>query len=634
MSDFFLQNVWLVPFYGVIGAILTLPWSLGLIRRTGPRPAAYINLLMTFVAFVHGTWAFTSLWHSPPRQLSLEWLHVADLQLSFVIEISPVNLGAMELVTGICLLAQMFALGYMEKDWSIARFYGLMGFFEAALSGLAISDSLLLSYGLLEVLTLSTYLLVGFWYAQPLVVTAARDAFLTKRVGDILLLMGIVTLSSYGTGLTFSELETWAANPPLTPWECSLLGLALIAGPIGKCAQFPLNLWLDEAMEGPNPAGIIRNTVVVSAGAFVLLKMEPVYTITPVTSDALIIIGAITAIGSSLVALAQIDIKRALSHSTSAYLGLVFIAVGLNQIDVALLLLLTHAIAKAVLFMSIGGIILNTHGQNITEMGGLWSRMPATTTAFVVGSAGLVCLFPFGTFWTMRRWVDGFWDTPIWLLALLLVVNFCSSFNLTRVFRLVFLGEPQQKTRRSPEVVWQMALPMVTGTILTLLVPLLLQRWQLLISFSSIEASTLERSLTVTLAMPLLVSFGAAGVVLGLVVPLQRSLSRPTQFYRRFVQDLLAYDFYIDRIYDVTVVAMVSSLSKVMSWIDRYIVDGFVNLTGLATLFGGSALKYNVSGQSQFYVLTIVLGVGLGLGWFLFTGQWTSVFEFWSQRLA
>lgn len=632
MSEFLLQNVWLIPVYGITGALLTLPWSLGLIRNTGPRPAAYINLIMTFLGVMHGSWAFSSLWNSPPQHISLEWLHVADLQLSLVIEISPVNLGAMELVTGICFMAQLYGLGYLEKDWSIARFYGLMGFFEAALSGLAISDSLLLSYGLLEVLTLSTYLLVGFWYAQPLVVTAARDAFLTKRVGDILLLMGIVALSSYGTGLTFSELETWAANPPLPSWGASLVGLALISGPVGKCAQFPLNLWLDEAMEGPNPAGIIRNSVVVSAGAYVLLKMEPVFTITPVTSNALIIIGTITAVGASLVALAQIDIKRTLSHSTSAYLGLVFIAAGLDQVDVALLLLLTHAIAKALMFMSIGAIILNTHGQNITEMGGLWSKMPATTTAFLVGSAGLVCLFPLGTFWTMRRWVDGFWDTPPWLLAILLGVNFCSSLNLTRVFRSVFLGKPQEKTRRSPEVVWQMAVPMVSVIIMTLLVPLLLQKWQLLITSSGI--GSFERPLAVSLSMPLMVLSGALGVIVGLNIHLNRTLSRPTQFYLRFVQDLLAYDFYIDRIYNFTVVWMVSTLSKITSWLDRYIVDGVVNLTGLATLFGGSALRYNVSGQLQFYILTIVLGMGLGLAWFMVTGQWTTIIDYWSTWFA
>ncbi|QCS50348.1 NAD(P)H-quinone oxidoreductase subunit F [Picosynechococcus sp. PCC 11901] len=632
MSEFLLQSVWLVPVYGITGALLTLPWSLGLIRRTGPRPAAYLNLIMTFLGLLHGSFAFASLWNMPPQQLSLEWLQVADLNLSLVIEISPVNLGAMELVTGICFMAQLYGLGYLEKDWSIARFYGLMGFFEAALSGLAISDSLLLSYGLLEVLTLSTYLLVGFWYAQPLVVTAARDAFLTKRVGDILLLMGIVALSSYGTGLTFSELETWAANPPLPPWEASLVGLALISGPIGKCAQFPLNLWLDEAMEGPNPAGIIRNSVVVSAGAYVLLKMEPVFTITPITSDALIIIGTVTTVGASLVALAQIDIKRALSHSTSAYLGLVFIAVGLNQVDIALLLLLTHAIAKALLFMSIGAVILNTHGQNITEMGGLWSRMPATTSAFVVGSAGLVCLFPLGTFWTMRRWVDGFWDTPPWLVLLLVGVNFCSSFNLTRVFRSVFLGAPKPKTRRSPEVVWQMAVPMVSLILMTLMVPFFLHQWQLL--FNPSLPTLAERPLVVTSAIPALMIAGGLGLVAGLTITLNPSLSRPRQLYLRFLQDLLAYDFYIDRIYNVTVVWLVTTLSKLAAWFDRYIVDGFVNLTGLATLFSGSALRYNVSGQSQFYVLTIVLGMILGLVWFMATGQWTMITDFWSNQLA
>ncbi|MFM7577422.1 MAG: proton-conducting transporter membrane subunit, partial [Microcystaceae cyanobacterium] len=146
-----------------------------------------------------------------------DWLQVADLDLSLSLQISPVTLGALELVTGISLLAQIYALGYMEKDWSLARFYGLLGFFEAALGGIALSDSLFLSYALLEMLTLSTYLLVGFWYAQPLVVTAARDAFLTKRVGDIILLMGLVALSSYGEGLTFSQLETWANTQPLVP---------------------------------------------------------------------------------------------------------------------------------------------------------------------------------------------------------------------------------------------------------------------------------------------------------------------------------------------------------------------------------------------------------------------------------
>ncbi|MBP0017820.1 MAG: NAD(P)H-quinone oxidoreductase subunit F [Cyanobacteria bacterium SBLK] len=626
MADLFLASAWFIPFYGLIGAILSLPWSVGLIRRTGPRPAAYINLLMTLLAFLHTSIAFSAVWSQPTEQLVWHWLSVADLNLSLTIELSPVSLGALELIGGINLLVQVYALGYMEKDWSLARFYGLMGFFEAALSGIALSDSLLLSYGLLEMLTLCSYLLVGFWYAQPLVVTAARDAFLTKRVGDILLLMGIVALSSYGEGLDFSDLASWAAASPLPPLAAALLGLSLIAGPTGKCAQFPLNLWLDEAMEGPNPAGIMRNSIVVSAGAYVLIKLQPVFTLSPVSSDALILLGSVTAIGTSLMAIAQIDIKRTLSHSTSAYLGLVFIAVGLGQVDIAFLLLFVHAIGKALMFMSSGSIILTTNSQTITEMGGLWSKMPATTIAFVVGAAGTLAILPLGMFFTMQRWFSGAWEIPIWLLGIVLFVNALSAINLTRVFRLVFLGAEQPKTRRAPEVPWAMAFPMVTLTLVTLLASFAPLKWTLWLSLTApLDNSSLflYRS-----AVPLLIASGAVGCLIGFKIELRRAWSRPTQKYLRVLQDLFAYDFYIERVYEMTVVGAVSLSSRFMAWFDRYIVDGAVNLVGLVAIFSGNTLKYNVSGQSQFYLLTILIGVAL-LFWLVFSGQWSFVVDYW-----
>ncbi len=631
MAEFLLWSSWWIPFYGLLGAFLTLPWSLGLVRRTGPRPAAYINLLLTAFAFLHGSAAFWSSWSRPAQQLTFHWLQVADLDLSLAVVQSPISLGALELVGLISLLVQIYALGYLEKDWSLARFYGLMGFFEAALGGIAISDSLLLSYALLEMLTLSTYLLVGFWYAQPLVVTAARDAFLTKRVGDIILLMGLVALSSDGAGLSFSQLASWAETTPLPPLAAALLGLALIAGPTGKCAQFPLNLWLDEAMEGPNPAGIMRNSIVVAAGAYVLIELEPVFTLSPVSADALIVIGTLTAVGASLMAIAQIDIKRTLSHSTSAYLGLVFIAVGLGQVDIAVLLLFTHAIAKALLFMSIGSLILSTSTQNITEMGGLGAKLPATTTAFVVGSAGLVALMPLGLFWTMQRWLNGDWAVPSWLLAILLFVNAFSALNLTRVFRLVFLGPTQPKTRRVVEVIWLMAVPMLILTGITLLAPAGPLRWSFWLSPKAPLVAAGQW--TTQWGLPLLVASGVAGCLAGFLIELRRSSTRPTQKVLRLLQDLFAYDFYIARVYDLTVVWAVSAASLLTAWLDRYVVDGVVNLVGLATIFGGNTLKYNVSGQSQFYILSILLGVALLL-WFLLSGQGSILLEAWFSLSA
>ncbi|MBO1054879.1 MAG: NAD(P)H-quinone oxidoreductase subunit F [Dolichospermum sp. DET73] len=601
MNEFLFLTSWFVPLYSLLGAILTLPWSIGIIQRTGPRPAAYLNLLTTILGFVHSLLVFKDIWNRDQENLVITWFQAADFQLSFALEISVVSVGATVLITGLSLLAQIYALGYMEKDWSLARFFGLVGFFEAALSGLAISDSLFLSYALLEVLTLSTYLLVGFWYAQPLVVTAARDAFLTKRVGDLLLLMAVVTLSTLAGSLNFSDLYEWAQTADLNPVTSTLLCLGLIAGPAGKCAQFPLHLWLDEAMEGPNPASVMRNSLVVGGGAYFLYKVQPLLSLSPIALNTLVVLGIMTALGATLVSIAQIDIKRSLSHSTSAYMGLVFLAVGLEQGGVALMLLLSHAIAKALLFMSSGSVIYTTQTQDLTEMGGLWSRMPATTTAFVVGSAGMVTLLPLGSFWAMIAWADGLVKISPWVIVVLILVNGLTALNLTRVFRLVFWGQPQPKTRRAPEVAWPMALPMVTLTILTLLLPLMLQQWYLLPSWESLDWYIVGS----------LVASTVAGVTIGATIHLHKAWSRSRILVWRFIQDLLGYDFYIDRIYRLTIVSAVALLSRISAWSDRFLVDGLVNLVGFAAIFSGQSLKYSISGQSQGYMLTILIVISI-----------------------
>ncbi len=611
MNQFLLQTTYWIPLYGLLGAVLTLPWSMGLIQRSGPRPAAYFNLFMTSLGLLHGFFAFLETLNLEAQEILWHWLTVADLDFTFAIKLSSVTVGAMELVTLLSLLAQIYALGYMEKDWALARFFALMGFFEAALSGIAISDSLFLTYALLEMLTLSTYLLVGFWYAQSLVVTAARDAFLTKRVGDVLLLMGVLSLSVLAGSLNFPDLYVWTETVNLSPTVATLLGLALIAGPTGKCAQFPLHMWLDEAMEGPTPASILRNSVVVSAGAYVLIKLQPILIVSPVASATLVGLGTVTAIGASLVSLAQIDLKRALAHSTSAYLGLVFIAVGFQWSGFALLVLLAHGVAKALLFMSAGGITLNTNSQDLTEMGGLGRKMPASMLAFVIGGTGLIGLLPLGGFWALREGLSSFWYEHQWVIGVILTVNALTALNLVRVFRLVFLGAPHAKARRAPEVPWLMAVPMVSLAMITVLVPLMMQRLALLPGWTYLNRE----------AVIVLGASGLVGGALGAAIKLNRSSD--TSFYRvpKAFRNLLAYDFYVDQLYRFTVVAAVSAAAKASSWFDRYVVDGVVNLIGFASLMAGEGLRYSISGQSQFYLLTILISVGV-IGVFLTWSLW------------
>ncbi len=600
MEQILLDTGWLIPCYGLLGAILTIPWMTRLVRRTGPRPAAYLNILMTTISLIHGSILFRLVWNQVPHHIVVNWLTVAGLELNLTFEFSAVNVGAMESVTVLSLIAQVFALGYMEKDWALARFFALVGFFEGAMSAVAISNSLLVSYGLLELLTLSTYLLVGFWYAQPLVVKAARDAFLTKRAGDILLFAGVIALSSIAGSLDFDDLYQWCDTTDISDLTKTLIGLALIAGPIGKCAQFPLHLWLDEAMEGPNPASILRNSVVVTGGAYILIKVHPILYLSPVVTTTLMAIGAVTAIGATLVSIAQIDIKRTISYSTSAYLGLVFIAIGAKWISFALFLLFAHAIAKALIFMSVGCVILTTNNQDVNEFGGLAKSMPATTIAFIVGTLAMTGVFPLGGFWAFQEGFEAFKVEYQWAIGIILIVNGLTAFNLTRVFGLVFLGKTQPKTRRAPEVPWPLALPMVFLTVFTLLTPALMWQYALLPDLDDISLS--EYGL-ITLSS--LLGFLVGGLLYF------RADRTPIKLSLPWFQDLLTYDFYVETIYEKTIVWLVVKLSKVTAWIDRYVVDGFVNLVGFATIFSSEGLKYGTSGQMQNYALTITVGAGV-----------------------
>jgi NAD(P)H-quinone oxidoreductase subunit 5 len=557
------------------------------------------------------------VWRRGAQHLSFDWFSAADLHLQIGFDLSLTNLAALELVTLMSLFAQFFALGYLDKEWSLARFYALVGFFEGALSGLVLSSNLLMSYFLLEMLTLSTYLLVGFWYAQPLVVTAARDAFLTKRVGDILLLMGVVALSAWAGSMEFTDLYRWSADAEasglLSPLAGTLLGLGLIAGPMGKCAQFPMHLWLDEAMEGPNPASILRNSVVVTAGALVLFKVMPLLRLAPLAITVLLVVGSISAIAGALVALAQVDLKRAFSYSTTSYLGLVFIALALGQPGIALLLLLSHGLAKALLFMSVGSVIATTNCQDLTELGGLGARMPATTVAYLVAAAGLVGLLPLGCYWCFGLGVQALWTQSPFFAGVILLTNLLTAINLTRVYRAVFMGSAKPKTKRAPEVNWLMALPMVSLTVLVLLTPLLMAKID---PVPGIGAFPLPVAIAVAIS-------GLTGVVIGSQVGFDQFWSRSIQQPLRGLQDLLAFDFYTERIYNATIVAFVAGLARFTNGLDRQGVNGLVNGIGRLSLQSSENLKLNVSGQLQNYLLTVLISLVLlltSLNWLLGAG--------------
>jgi NAD(P)H-quinone oxidoreductase subunit 5 len=605
MDSTILLTAWLIPCYPLLGAVLALPWSLGLSGQLGSRPAGYLNVLMAAIAFLHAILALKAGWDLPTQEIVYGWLQSSSLTIDFPIELSTITLTAITVVTGINLISQIYAVGYLEMDWGWARFFSLMNCFGAGICGLVLSNSIFFSYVFLELLTLATYLLVGFWFAQPLVITGARDAFWTKRVGDIIFLMGVIALYPIAGTWNFTELAVWAQTAQLDPTVATLLGLAISAGPLGKCAQIPFQLWLDEAMEAPLPATVLRNAVVVGIGAFVLVKLAPVISLSPFVLNSLTILGVITAISCSLIGIAQVDIKRVLSYALSSYIGLVFIAIGTQNIDSARFILFNESFGMSLLYMSTGSIIWTNVTQNLEQLGGLWSRRPFTAMSMLVAIGSFIALPPLGGFWGFLQLVQSLWVEQPWLVGVVLIVNGLMAFSFIRLFCRIFLGTSQPMAQRAPEAFWLISLPTISLAVFVCHLPIILR------DFGILDIQDL--SLAPLLAWSSVLGMAASGLVYGLdVVPKPIKLPVPA------LQDFFAQDLYVQKLYQITIVAVVAISAKVVNWFDRYIVDGLVNLIGVGTLVSGQALRYTTTGQSQLYILLvfsslIVLGLLAGL---------------------
>ena len=618
-----LGTVWLVPLYPLVGALFSLLWSPGLISRTGPRPSGYVNLLMVSIAFGHSLIALLSLSgnsaagqaaiYAPPS-FHWTWLQTAGLSIGFDGLVTEPGLIAMTVITGLHVLVQIFSIGYLEMDWGWPRFFGALSFFEAGLCGLVLTDSVFFSYVLLELLTVGTYVIVGTWYNQSLVVKGARDAFLTKRIGDLILLAGVIALLPLTGTWNFHGLQGWAADltnngQPLPP-GFQLILLALIAGPMGKCAQIPLHLWLDEAMESPLPSTVLRNSVVVIGGAWVLLRLEPLIALSPLVQGVLVVVGGTTALVASLIALGQIDVKRALSFLVSSWLGLLFVAVGLGGIGVADHLLLVYPLPMALMLMSVGTIVISNVTQDLTQLGGLWSRRPLMGIAFLAGAAGLMGLPPFGGFAALRELLELTANSqlPLVLGGLVLITNALVSAALMRVFGLIWGGRPSPFTARSPEVLWLMVLPTM------LLLGLVLHMPQLLVHLGVYKLSPVPG--WGPMGWPLLLStLVGAGTSAWFYLRPHPLAELPSGLGG--VQHWLAEDMHTEAFYHRTVVALVVGLARFSAWSDRQLVDGFSSGTGGVAMEGARRLSYTTSGRSQTYALSLVLGVLLMAAWLL-----------------
>ncbi len=560
------------------------------------------------------------LLHSPDASpVLLPFLSVGKIKIAIDALIDQQSRGMMVIVTSIGLLVHIFSLGYMKEDAGKVRFFGALSLFMFSMTGIVLAGNLVMMFIFWELVGLSSYLLIGHWFEKPSAAEASKKAFLTNRIGDFGFMIGILMLFSVNYGdVSFAALRESFASGPLHHVAATqttfmtVAALCLFMGAVGKSAQFPLHVWLPDAMEGPTPvSALIHAATMVAAGVFMLVRCAFVIEASPDAAYIIAWIGGITALMAALMATQQNDIKRVLAYSTLSQLGYMVMAVGLLAMQVgghlheagpghpAMFHLYTHAFFKAMLFLGSGAIIYACHHeQDMWKMGGLMKHMPVTFVTFSIGTASLMGV-PFLTsgFWSKEAILGLAFEvqggSPFFWIGV--VTAMLTAFYMTRLFVVAFLGKPRtHSASHSVEAPIVMVLPLVILAGLTLFsVPLAGL-------FEAMKPAHAETHMTVmVLSIVALIVGSGAGFFL----------------YLGKTQDplnikLFARKFYFDEIYAVIVKIFQDTVAWIVAGLERLIVDGIMaRFPAYLAARVGSAARILQGGHLQGYTFLLGLGV-------------------------
>jgi NADH-quinone oxidoreductase subunit L len=505
------------------------------------------------------------------------------------------------MITFVGLWIFVFSRGYMEGDKDFSRFFAYLSFFSAAMLGVVIANSLLLLFVCWELVGLASYLLIGFWIHKPSAAAAAKKAFITTRIGDIGLFLGILWLyGDTGTLLFYDEGKGCLESAGLLALGASATFVALLifCGAVGKSGQFPLHVWLPDAMEGPTPvSALIHAATMVAAGVFLVARVYPLFSsgaIDGVTPSLTVVvwIGVITALMASLIGLAQFDIKRILAYSTVSQLGLMMVSLGVGGVAAGIMHLLAHGFFKALLFLGSGSVIHGCHHeQDIRKMGGLRHPMPVTFLTYAIGMMTLSGVpFFFSGAWTKEEILHATAHWPPSRLPhyLMLAGVVLTALYMTRQMIYVFFGNRPAAAEQAHESPRVMTVPLIVLAVCSVGLSLVLTpAWPWLHDYLRGEQAHFELARLIQPMLFVSLALVAGGIGLGVLLyrnagpadPLAQT--QPTLF--RFLENKM----WLDELYDHTVLAVARFAARVSDWMDRYFWDGLVYLVGgIGHLFG------------------------------------------------
>lgn len=543
---------------------------------------------------------------------SFDWIQVGNTTLTVGFEVTNLTSLMLVVVTLVSFLVNLYSLGYMKDDERMSTFFAYVALFTSSMLGLVLSNNLITMYIFWELVGVCSFLLVGFWFRKPEARAAAKKAFIVTRIGDLGLLLAILLLFWYMPehSLDFSSIvnvfgtQTGVISTGIT----TLIALLIFLGAVGKSGQFPLHVWLPDAMEGPTPiSALIHAATMVAAGVFLVARTFDIFLASPAAMDTVAIVGAFTAIFAATIGLAQNDIKRILAYSTVSQLGYMMLALGVGSVSAAMFHLFTHAFFKALLFLGAGSVIHGVHTQDIREMGGLGRKMKITAWTFGIGSLALSGIPPFAGFWSKDAVLTAALDKQPILFVVGVVAAFFTALYMARLFFLVFAGKPRSgaHAHESPAV---MTIPLVVLAVLAVVAGFVqtpFNGW-----FGEWLTGAAEEEHGSGLVIVISAAVGLLGIYLGWLIYAKGTVRRDLVAARvPGLVRLLERKYYIDELYRYVFVRPLEGLGKLLNAIDDYVVDGVVRLTGQSVSALGRLNTRLQSGQVQGYVLTALISL-------------------------
>jgi NADH-quinone oxidoreductase subunit L len=638
------STLWLIPVVPLLGATINgvlgkrLPKNIITAVGVGTVAVSFIIALREFLAML-GASAL------PINRDYFTWIQAGRFQAQVGFMLDHLSGLMILIVTGVGLLIHIYSAGYMAHEEGYYRYFAYLNLFVFFMLTLVLANNYLLMFVGWEGVGLSSYLLIGFWFTRKSAADAGKKAFIVNRIGDFGFLLGIMlifwTFDRIDFAGVFARLQdttSFSPEPLGTVGVLTTIGLLLFIGAVGKSAQFPLYVWLPDAMEGPTPvSALIHAATMVTAGVYMIARSSAIYNHAPGALLVVAAVGAFTAIFAASIGLVQTDIKRVLAYSTVSQLGYMFLACGAGAYAAGMFHLMTHAFFKALLFLAAGSVIHGTGGlQDIRKMGGLWLQMPWTYGTFLIGTITIAGIFPFAGFFSKDAVLWAVWNYAnygklLWFVGIVAAVF--TSFYMFRLLILTFYGAPRytehevQHVHESPK---SMLIPLVVLAVLSMVsgvvgVPRVLHGSNHIQRFLTPEAHETESAspgASDAEALLMVVSTGTAFT--GLLLAYLFYVAKPGLPGRlaakaHAMYSILLNKYYVDELYDAVIVWPVVRTSREFLWkfVDVLMIDGAVN--GVGEIVRGSAkvLRHMQTGYVRTYAVWILLGGVVVVVWFL-----------------